>query len=184
MKPSTFRSLIKWFVILAAAHVVALLLFDLILYQLFIPADDYIEDYNAVNRNLFIYTQCITIAVSMLMARFEMSYADYRKNLRHAAAEPGFSLIGYYKEKHLRPHLLRLALYTVYQLPFLISYAAQGFVHTNMTLLETAYIYDVGAYVLTGSAILGLLLNVVCFAVLHAGLYLFNLLLTRREELE
>jgi len=184
MKPSTFRSLIKWFAILAAAHIVALLLFDLLLYQLFIPADDYIEDYNTVNRNLFIYTQCITIAMSMLMARIEMSYADYRKALRHAAAEPGFSIIGYYKEHHLKNHLLRLALYTVYQLPFLISFTAQGFVHTNMTLLESAYIYDVGAYVMTGSAILGLLLNVVCFAILHAGLYLFNMLLTRREELE
>ena len=54
MKPSTFRSLIKWFAILIAAHTAALLLFDLLLYQLFIPADDYIEDYNTVNRNLFI----------------------------------------------------------------------------------------------------------------------------------
>jgi len=103
---------------------------------------------------------------------------------RSASEKPGFSIIGYYKEHHLRSHLLRLALYTVYQLPFLISFAAQGFVHTNMTLLESAYIYDVGAYVLTNSAILGLFLNVLCFALLHAGIYLLNLVLTRREELE
>ena len=184
MKPSTFRSIIKFFAILIAAHVAALLLFDLLLYQLFIPADDYIEDYNTVNRNLFIYTQCITIALSALMARMEMSFSDYRKALRAAAKTPEFSIIGYYKENHLHAHLLRLALYTVYQIPFLISFAVQGFVHTNMTLLETAYIYDAGAYVMTGSVILGLLLNVICFAVLHAGVYLGSLLLTRREELE
>lgn len=68
------------------------------------------------------------------------------------------------KLKYLyRDVLFSTLLLLAFQLPFAIFYAMAGFSYDNMIFFERFYVLDVAFYEITGSALLGLLLNGVLF---------------------
>lgn len=77
--------------------------------------------------------------------------------------------------------LLRTLIYLIFQIPFAAFYSVYGFSYSPITGFERTYIFDVGFYELTGSAILGFLLNGIVF---FAGILLLMLLVLFRWEKE
>ena len=80
--------------------------------------------------------------------------------------QPEFSLIAYYKRYLLKNKLEPIVLSALLQLPLVISYVLIGLKLDELTSLEHFYIMGAGAYAVTHNPILGLLLNILVFAVL------------------
>ncbi|MBE6611955.1 MAG: hypothetical protein E7632_05645 [Ruminococcaceae bacterium] len=181
MKTSTFRSLIKWFGILVVVHIISFFLFDFLLSGLILPM---VEDEMTQTAYLllYIYSIILHLVTAILYVKAETNFVEYQKSLKAAIKSPDFSLLRFYQENHLTDHLLRIAVFAIAQLPFTVSYALQGFVLDQMTMLECMFVMDVGAYALCGSVILGFLLNTLTFAIIHAGTYLVNLALFKRDS--
>ena len=69
----------------------------------------------------------------------------------------------------------------MFQIPFLIFYAAFGMSLTQPLVFETFYVMDAGSYLLTGSAILGVLLNTLVFALIYTGIRLLFVFITKKD---
>lgn len=86
--------------------------------------------------------------------------------------------------KFLFPDVLGESLLVLaFQLPFSIFYAMLGFSYDNMVFFERFYVLDVAFYEITGSALLGLLLNGVIFLLVSLLLRLGALHLWKKEYL-
>lgn len=86
--------------------------------------------------------------------------------------------------KFLLPDVLGESLLLLaFQLPFCIFYAMLGFSYDNMVFFERFYVLDVAFYEITGSAILGWLLNGTCFFLCSMLLRLGALQLWKKEYL-
>ncbi len=117
---------------------------------------------------------------------FARNNGDERRALVNASRQGGFSLIEYFK-KFVPLHIVYIGLYTLSQLIFCGFFAAFGFKYnaaTGGTIIERFHVADSGFYLLTGSALLGLLLNIICMTALLCGARLFVLWLWQREKLE
>ena len=181
MKPSTFRNLMKWFGVLIVVHLASFFLFDSVLSSLIVPmANDGMTGTGYVW--LLCYELLIHIAIAIMFMNVETSFSDYQKRLKDAIKTPEFSIISFWKENHLIDLLLRLSVYIIYQIPFIISFAAQGFVLDRMTFLECLFVMDAGIYAIRGNVFLGLLLSAAMFFILHAAAYIVSIVQFRRDE--
>ena len=82
-----------------------------------------------------------------------------------------------------RDVLFSTLLLLAFQIPFAIFYAMLGFSYDNMVFFERFYVLDVAFYEITGSALLGWLLNGVCFFLAAMLLRLGALHLWKKEYL-
>ena len=182
MKPSMFRSLVKWFAILIVVHLITFFVFDTVLSGLILPM---VEDGMRMSGHtlLLLYELALHLIIALTFVKSETSFTDYQKALKDAIKSPDFSVLRFYQEHHLTNMLWRLGVFVIYQIPFIISFAAQGFVLERMTFLECLYVMDVGTYAITDSFLLGFLFAVAMFAGLHAGAYIISIILFRRDEM-
>ena len=82
-----------------------------------------------------------------------------------------------------RDVLFSTLLLLAFQIPFAVFYAMLGFSYDNMVFFERFYVLDVAFYELTGSAILGWLLNGILFFLCSMLLRLGALHLWKKEYL-
>ncbi len=172
--------MVQWFGILVALHIVARLFFGFIISPMIVPIAEDFPD--VANRNLFIFCIAVDLFLAIMFAKIETSFADYQKELKAAIKSPEFSIFRFYKEKHLIDHLTKIGIFAIFQIPFTISFALQGLVLTEPTMLESFYIMDAGAYAITNSALLGFILNPLILGAIFAGIYLIALLLIKRDK--
>ena len=87
-------------------------------------------------------------------------YSEVQREMKNAAKEEGFNPNRYFYHAFFKDWIWRTILYAVFQIPFLIFYAAFGLaLGQGMIGLERFYIADAGFYAVFGSAILGILLT-------------------------
>ncbi len=152
-----------WYLILFPVHIVARLLFmfveqmDIVIMAKDAPA--------RANRLLLIFDLVILILTCITYVRTEHSFVDFHRDYKDAVKSPNFSYIAFYKKKFFSERLTMLIVYTVFQIPLVISVAVQGFMLMQTTALERIFIMDAAMFSITQSALLGWLLNAVIFAV-------------------
>ena len=152
-----------WYAILIVVHITARLLFITVEKMDFaIMAHDTPA---SADRVLFVFDLAVLVLTCVIYVRTEHSYVDFHRNYKEAVRRPDFSYIAFYKERFLPERLTMLIVYTVFQLPLVISVAVQGFMLTHTTVLERLFIMDAAMFSITQSALLGWLLNAVIFAV-------------------
>ncbi|MBQ7829644.1 MAG: hypothetical protein IJ345_05175 [Clostridia bacterium] len=179
MKRDTIKKAINWFGILIAAHVGGMIIYELFLSN---SLSSIVEDEpNTVSLSIFIFNIAFQIFFSALFVNLETTFVEYRRKMREALRESSFSTVEYFKQRHLNEDLIKLAIFTVFQIPFVIFYGSFKLSLFAMTGLERFYIMDAGAYVMTGSAILGFLLNTLLFGIIYLSVRLASLALLKKR---
>lgn len=179
MKREKIKKIINWIGILIAAHLAAMIAFSIFLSgSLTIIAED---EPHTVNLSIFIFDIVFHLFFSVLFINIETSFVEYRRKMRESIRENNFTTIEYFKQKHMRDDIIKLICFTLFQIPFTIFYASFNFSMFATTGLEKFYIMDAGAHLITGSAILGFLLNTVFFGIIYLSVRLASLSLLKKR---
>lgn len=131
------------------------------------------------------FVSMIVLAVTNAVI-FARNNGDERRAFVEASREDGFSVIRYF-ERYIPSYIVYIGFYVLTQLIFCGFFAAFGFRYvasTGGTVLERFHIADAGFYLLTNSALLGLLLNIIVMTALLVGARLFVLWRWQRERVE
>ena len=152
-----FRKTVQWLGIVILAHLAAMLIFGIVLAGSVesLERESPKEAYEAI----MIFDVIFYIAFVILVSKLETSYADYRRNLKNAIKEEGFTILGYYKKNFFREQLVKAAVLAGFHIPFAVFYQILGLSMTEATVFEQFYILDAGFYGVAGSSILGFLLE-------------------------
>lgn len=179
MDKNLFKTLVKWFGILILAHLASMLIFGLLLSS----AIGELYDDEPIKAKLCVvaYNIVFDVALIVFCAKAESSYVDYRKSLKEALKLGNFSVINYFKTVFLKEHLFKIAIFTALQIPFVIFFAIFGVSLQYPILLEQFYYMDAGCYMLTGSAILGWLLNTILFGVIFTLIRALFIIISKKE---
>ena len=179
MKREKIKKIINWIGILIAAHLAAMIAFSIFISgSLTIIAED---ETHTFNRSIFIFDIIFHIFFSVLVINIETSFVEYRRKMREAIRENNFTTIEYFKQRHMRDDIIKLICFTVFQIPFTVFYASFNFSMFATTGLEKFYIMDAGAHLITGSAILGFLLNTLLFSIIYISVRLASLALLKKR---
>ena len=177
MKAKNFKKAVNWLGILILYHLIAMIIYGLfvssMVTQLAIQ-----EIYSEARVSVFVFDIILCVLFSVAYCKVESSFTAYRKDLRQSMKEEGFSLITYFKEKKLKDLIIKVIVFAIFQLPFLLFFSIWGLSYIATTGIEKFYIVDAGAYAIVGIPILGFILNTLLFSVIFIGVDLiFNALL-------
>ena len=178
MTPSLFRKLVKWFGIVALAHLVGMLVFDMILAGYITSLVKY-EFYTEAYVTWSVYGTVLYAVIFFIQSKIESTYTDYRRDLKTAMKDEGFTVIGYYKENFLKQNLWEIGIFAAFQLPIVLMCAVWPLVAMSATF----YFTDLGWIMLTGMRmpVIGFLLNTVIVGAIRVGETLLCLILAKRN---
>ena len=164
MKRDTFRSMVKWFGLLLLFHLMSMILFGVLFSS---SVAQMVDDKLQIRANLtvLIYNIVVFVIFSVVYSKIESSFSEYKKGIKETVRENEFSTVNYFKENFLKEHLIRLGIYFAFQLPFLVFCLIFGVELQYPTTFEQFYIAETGFYLVTGSALLGILLNTLVFGI-------------------
>lgn len=181
MSHELFRKLVKWFGIVILVHLVAMLFFGMVFSSTAAALQDE-GDVAIANRMTFFFDIAVNLIFVIIYMKLSASFSDYNKAIRDAMKDPSFSVIGYYKTAFLKYDLMKIAIFAVFQIPFVIFYAVAGYSFLHSTLMDRLYLLDAGYYALTGSSILGFLFSVAVFAVAFVLVRLLMIKSTKKNN--
>ena len=178
MKRELIKGGIRWFLILLVIHLVGMLFYAIILSSSVMQLMAEEEAGKAYSAVLW-FGIILNVIVSIAYTKVETTYVDYRKELKESLrAEKG--VIDIWKEKHLGEDLIKIGVYLVMQIPLVIFCAVIKYSLTASLFFEDFYVMNVGWYLVTGSPLLGVLLDTVVFgAIFFAARLLFTFLTVR-----
>ncbi|MBQ8551597.1 MAG: hypothetical protein IJ428_02150 [Clostridia bacterium] len=179
MDHTMFKKAVKWFVVLIGAHLIARLVFGF-LFASDLAMNEEWEPQKAY-RSLFNLCIIMQLVFAIIYAKVRAYFVDNKTLLKAEMKNPDFSLFGFYKERYLKELIVKLVMFAVFQLPFTIFFAVWGLSIGAPTIIETFYIINAGAYALTGSAILGFIINTVIFSVIFIAVEWLFLLIDKRN---
>lgn len=163
MSRTTFRKAIKWLGLLFVAHIVALLFFSL---TMSVSVATMSVDYpSRANSTVLTFNVVFDLVFAFMYFKIKTSYVAFQKDFKDTVNADGYSFSKYFREEILKEQLVMSTVLALFQLPFVIFYAIFGMSLLYPILLEQLYIMDAGAYLVSGSALLGLLLNTLIFTV-------------------
>ncbi len=179
MKKEIFRKCVKWGGILALAHVIAMFAYGLLLSNAVTYM--WIDSPVRAMLTLIAFNIFVDAFLVALISKFETSYVEYRTSIKEALRSGEFSIVSYFKEHILKETLLRMAVGVIFQIPYMIFFSIFGFAFGGAMGIEQFYIMDSGFYLLTGSAILGVILKAIVFGIVNAGVSAIFVMLTRKS---
>lgn len=173
------KNAIKWCCILLGVHIVAMIFYALIMSNS-ITAMISDEEFGRAYRSVFGFGVIFNALFSLVYTKADVSFVDYRRDLREDI-KAGKGFFEAWKETHLYDDLIKVGVYLVIQLPLVIFYAILGYSLVYSLWIEEFYIMNAGAYLLTGSALLGVLLDTLIFGILFFAARLFFVFLAYRS---
>ena len=179
MKTHTFKRAVQLLGILMLLHLIAMLFFGLFFSNSISHLSE--DDPARANSTIFVFNIVFISVFVAVLAKLETSFADFRRELKDELKSPGFSLIKYWKKHHFRDTIMILILFAVFQIPFVIFYSIWGMALQYPTLFEQLYIVDAGSYLLTNSAVFGILINMVIFGALYFSVKFIFLVITKKD---
>ena len=179
MKTHPLKRAIQLLGLLILLHVIAMLAFGLFFSQSIAYMSE--DAPTQANLTILIFNVVVDIIFIAIFSKIETSFVDFRRNLKDNLKEPNFSLIKYWKENHFRDNLIIIILMIVLQIPFAIFYSIWGMSLQYTTMFEQFYIIDAGSYLITSSAIVGILLNTVIFGIIYFAVKFLFLLIAKKD---
>ena len=174
MNRDLFRKAVRWFGLLLLAHIVSMIIYNITIADtVAIMVKE--GDVGAVGL-ILIFDVIFDALFVALCLRFSLSYddKDIGKEIKDDVKNGTFSVIEYFKTQMLKEHLVKTGVFALFQLPFVICF---GF----WKLMLPFYAMDLGGYMLTGSSLLGWLLNTLIFAIVFSLTVLISLVITKRD---
>ncbi len=178
MKKLSFRKMIQWLGLLALAHLVGMIFFGVALSSSIAHMAEEIP-VRAV-RTLLWYGIIFNAIFFGYMARGDMQYTEFQKAMREDVRAGRFSLRQYF---YIKEYAVKMGIAMALQIPFVIFFAIFGMPLQFTPLFAQFYAIDAGCYVLTGSAILGWILNGLLFSAIYALVKVVLLLWKKRQIL-
>ncbi len=176
-----------WFVLLIVWRLVTMFVWSLFFGSTVQDEADFDVGTKA-SATVTIFTSFVSMIILAVVnaVMFARNNGDERRALVEASRADGFSIIRYF-DRFIPSYIVYIGLYVLTQLIFCGFFAAFGFRYvasTGGTVLERYHIADAGFYLLTNSALLGLLLNIIVMTALLVGARLFVLWRWQRERVE
>lgn len=177
----------KWFVLLIVWRIVTM-----IVWSIFFGSTVQDEaDHGVGTRASATVTVIASFAAMITLAvingyMFARNHGDERRAFIYASRNDGFSMKEYFA-KFIPEHAVYIGFYALTQLIFCGFFAAFGFRYVASeggTVLERFHIADAGFYLLTGNALLGLLINIIVMTALLCGARLLVLWRWQREKVD
>ena len=166
MTNKLFRKLVKWLGLIIVMHIVAMIIFGMMFSSMVAQMMEYELAVTRGKLTMLGFDILFFLIFMIITVKSEMSFLEYRRELKNAINDESFSSLSYYKNNFLKEHILKLVILIVFQLPLTLFYNFFGYMFDQITGFEQFYALDAGAYVLTESSILGLLVNILIFGVL------------------
>lgn len=179
MKRALIKEGFKWFGILIIIHIAAMIIFGITISSTVI-SEAQMNPANAV-RLIIIFDLIVLVIFALIISRIESSYVGYRKTLKEKLREPEFSLIKHWKNEYLKFYFVKMCVFVVIQLPFVIFYSALGFSVGYSTIFDKFYVLDAGFYVISGSPLIGLILNTIAFGAIYFIVSLLFMLIAKNS---
>ena len=187
MKKTTVKRLgillLKWLGILVLAHLVCMLLYNMILsnttYDL---AYDFPDDLSTPNMLTWIFGAAFAVVLTLVLQRFDPLSSVCRTEIQKSMREGSFSVLSYWRTRYGGEFAAAMGLFVLMQLPFVSFFSSYGFSFMETTPLEYFFVMDAGAYLVTGSAVMGLLLNTLWLGLWLLVVRLFPILLKSRSS--
>jgi hypothetical protein len=178
MTPSLFRKLVKWFGIVALAHVAGMFLFDMMLSGYIMSLVKY-EFYTEAYLTWSVFGIILYAVIFFIERKIEFSFNDFRRELRMAMKDENFSVIGYYKANFLKQNLWEIGIFAAFQLPAVLMCAVWPMVAMSVTF----YFTDLGWILLTGirMPLIGWIVGTVAAGAVRIGETLLCLILAKRN---
>ena len=96
-----------------------------------------------------------------------------RNDIKAYMKEKNFTLLGFFRDRCLKMTLYRMTVFIVWQIPLVVMYPLMGLAPVFLTFYGKLWIVEAGAIGVTGSLVIGILINVL---VLFTA-YVFSLLI-------
>ncbi len=184
MKDTSKRNLlkhaIKFFCIVLLVHLVAMIAYGLIwsssVTQMIVIDEDLARAYSSV----FWFGILVCAVFSLIYTKADISYVDYRKDLKESLRE-GKSLWQIFRETHLSKDLVKVGVFAIVQIPFLIFLFIVKMSLIMPLFIESFYIMNAGSYLITGFPLFGILLDTFLFGVIFFAFRLLFLFFACRD---
>ena len=178
MNRELYRTAVKWLGILALAHLVSMIIFGIA----FSGSIGYMFEEMPKRARVFVlmYDLIFDALFCALYFKFETADVDYRRSVRNYLKANKFSMWGYFKTEIKKDHLAKIITFMLFQIPFVAFFALFGIEVYVPTIFEQFYYMDAAFYIITGSALLGLILNTLMFAVVFTLVRMLFIRLTKK----
>lgn len=163
MKKERFRKMVRWFGLLLVAHVIATIVFGIVLSSTVAQMSE--EDPARTVSVILWFDALLALLILAYVARGDLAFTEGRREMREEIKAGSFSIWRYF---NVVEYAIKMAIVAAFQLPFVVFFAIFGMTLQHPTLFEQFFIMDAGCYLLTNSAILGLLLNTLLFGAIYA----------------
>ena len=179
MKRNLVKEGFKWVGFLIVTHIAAMVMFGLFLSNGVAEASE--TNVAAMAKSIAVFDVVLCIVFVLVYSKIESSYIEYRKAIKDSLRKPGFSIIKHWINEHVKEDIIKLAVFAVFQIPFMIFYSILGLDLINPTFFDQFYIFEAGFYALTKSPILGVLLSTAVFAVIYLPIKLLFMAVTKNS---
>ena len=178
MNRELYRTAVKWLGILALAHLVSMIIFGIA----FSGSIGFMFQEMPKRARFFVlmYDLIFDALFCALYLKFETADVDYRRSMRNYLKDNKFSMLKYFKSEIKKDHLVKIITFMLFQIPFAAFFVFFGIEVYVPTIFEQFYYMDAGLYIITGSALLGWILNTLLFAVVFTLVRMLFIRLTKK----
>ena len=178
MNRELYRTSVKWLGILALAHLVSMIIFGVV----FSGSIGYMFEEAPKKASTFVlmYDLVFDALFCALYFKFETSDVDYRRSMRNYIKENKFSMLKYLKSEIKKDHLAKIITFMLFQIPFAAFVVFFGIEVYVPTIFEQFYYMDAGFYIITNSALFGIVLNTFSFAIIFTLVRMLFIRLTKK----
>ena len=178
-KRNLLKHAIKQFCILLLVNLVAMIVYGLFLSSAVanLVLD---EEFSAAHSTVFWFGIVVCAMFSVIYTKADVSFVDYRKELKESL-RAGKSFWEIFCEKHLSKDLVKVGVFALIEIPFMIFALVVELSLILPLFIENFYIMNTGTYLMTGSPLLGILLNTLIFGGIFISFRLLFLFLSCRD---
>ena len=187
MSNQRFRHLVKWLGLVLLAHFVVMIVYNIFLKSYVAAVGS--QNAGEAKLTMLFFSMIVPPIILAIKEKITSSMVEYRRVLKLAMKEEGFSLIKYFKENFLTEMLWETGVYGLVQLPFILFIMIPNplvimlFMH-----MQPFYMLEYGFYVTTmftagGIPILfiGWILATLYFALVYIAIKFLFLALSKRS---
>jgi len=178
-KRNLLKHAIKFFCIVLLVHLVAMIVYGLT-WSGSVVRMVMEEEVARAHSSVFWFGIIVCAVFSLIYTKADISYVDYRKDLKESLRE-GKSLWRIFREKHLSKDLVKVGVFLIVQIPFLIFSLIVNISLVMPLFIEDFYIMHAGSYLITGVPLLGILLDTLLFGAIFFAFRLLFLFFACRD---
>lgn len=157
----------KWLASLAIVHLLANIVYAILLA---VMISDLLSDelyQNAFNL-IFWFGMAVIILYAIYYTVSICKDVDIKNDIKAYMKENNFTTLRYFKDRCLKDAISRLGVYALWHIPLIVVCYAMSMGPIISTFLGRIWIVELGAVAVTGSVILGVLINLVVMFVAYS----------------